>query len=95
MSVFWKELFRLQGMILLRSIAYVTPQPNGSSVTTHGNYRLAPQTKTSLSSALWPHSCASGKTTHEVSHPKIAPHQARLTMELLAKGLPRKEDAPY
>ena len=75
-------------------IPFVTPRPNGLPVTTHGDYRLAPQTNTSLSSALWPHSCAPKKTSQEVTHPKIAPYQARLTVEFLANGLPRKEDAP-
>ena len=69
-------------------IPFVTPRPLGPPVTTHGDCRLAPQTNTSLSSALWPHSCAPRKTSQEVTHPKIAPHQARLTVEFLANGLP-------
>ena len=74
--------------------AIVTPGPLGQLVTTHGDCRLAPKTNTSLSSALWPHSYAPGNTSQEVTHTKIAPHQARLTVKFLANGLPRKEDAP-
>ena len=69
-------------------IPFVTPRPNGPPVTTHADCRLAPQTNTSLSSAHWPHSCAPGKTSQEVTHPKIAPNQARLTVEFLANELP-------
>ena len=71
-------------------VLIVTPRPNGPPVTTHEDCRLAPQTNTSLSSALWPHSCAPRKTSQEVTHPKIAPHQARLTVEFLANELPWK-----
>ena len=66
----------------------VTPRPNEPPMTTHGDYRLASQINTSLSSALWPHSYAPGKTSYEVAHPKIVPHQARLTVEFLANWLP-------
>ena len=73
---------------------YVTPRPLGPLVTTHGDWRLAPQTNASLSSAIWPHSCAPEKTSQEITHPKITPHQAYLTVEFLANWLPRKKDAP-
>ena len=39
-----------------------------------------------LSNALWPHSCAPRKTSKKVTHPKITPHKARLTVEFLANG---------
>ena len=68
-------------------ISNVTPRPNEPPVTTHGICRLTPQTNTSLSHALWPHSCAPGKTSQEITHPKIDPHQARLTVEFLANVL--------
>ena len=70
----------------------VTPRPLTPLMTTHRDSRLALQINTSLSSALWPHSCALGNTSQEITHPKIAPHQAHLTVEFLANGLPRKED---
>ena len=69
-------------------------RPLEPSVTTHEDCKLASQTNTSLSNALWPHSCALEKTYQEVTHPKIASHQARLTVEFLANRLPRKEGAP-
>ena len=65
-----------------------TPRPLGPLVTTLGDCRLAPKTNTSLSSALWPHSCALGKTFQEVTHLKVAPYQARLIVEFLVNGLP-------
>ena len=40
----------------------VTPWPLKLLVTTHGDNTLAPQTNTSLSSALWPYFCAPRKT---------------------------------
>ena len=70
---------------------FVTPRPNEPPVTTHGICRLTPQTNTSLSHALWPHSCAPGKTSQEITHPKIDPHQARLTVEFLANVLSWKK----
>ena len=54
--------------------------------------RLPPQTNTSLSSELCPHSLTSWKTSQEVTHPEIAPGQARLTLEFSRIGF-RKEDA--
>src|SRR5690348_16423185 len=44
-------------------IPFVTPRPLRPLVTTHRDCRLAPQTNTSPSSALWPHSCAPEKTS--------------------------------
>ena len=67
---------------------FVTPRALGLQVTTYGDCRLAPKTNTSLSSALWPHSCALGKTFQEVTHLKVAPYQARLIVEFLVNGLP-------
>ena len=75
-------------------IPFVTPLPNGPLMPTHRDCRLAPQTNTSLSSSLWRHSCTPKKTFQEVTHPKIAPHQARLIVEFLENGLQWKEDAP-
>ena len=74
-------------------IPFVTPRPLGPPVTTHGDCRLASQTNTSLFSVLWPHSCAPEKTSQEVTHLKIVPHQARLIVNFLANGLLLKEDA--
>ena len=68
---------------------FVTP-----TMTTHRDCRLVPQTNTGISCAHWPHSCASEKTSQEVTYLKIALPQARITMEFLANKLPRKEDAP-
>ena len=73
---------------------FVAPQPLEPPVTIHEDCKLALQTNTSPSSALLPNSCAPRKTSQEVTHPKIAPHQARLTMEFLANGFHKKEDAP-
>ena len=69
-------------------IPFVTPRPLGLPVTTHGDCRMALQTNISFFGALWPHSCAPGKTSQEVTRPKITPHQARLTVEFLANRLP-------
>ena len=66
----------------------VTLRPLGPLVTTHGDCRLALQTNTNLSSALWPRSCAPQKTSQEITHPNIAPHQTPLIVEFLANGLP-------
>ena len=71
-------------------IPFVTPRPNGTPVTSHGDCKLAPQTNISLSNALWPYSCVPRKTSQEVTHPKITPHQTRLTMEFLAIKLYEK-----
>jgi hypothetical protein len=35
--------------------------------------------------------CAPGKTSRSVTHPEIAPGQARLTLEFFADGLPEKK----
>ena len=72
---------------------FVPPRPNEPPVTTHRDCILAPQINTSLSSTLWPHSCARRKTSQEAAHLKIDPHQARLTVEFLVNGLPWKENA--
>ncbi|AES71079.1 hypothetical protein MTR_3g069850 [Medicago truncatula] len=45
--------------------------------------RLTPQTNTSLFGVFCPHSHACRKTSRQVTHPKIAPSQARLTVEFL------------
>ena len=55
-------------------------------MTTYKDYRLALQTNTNLISVLWSHSCPPRKTSQKVTHLKITPHQARLTMECLANG---------
>ena len=57
-------------------------------VTTHRDYRPTQLTNISLVSGLWPHSCAPRKTSQEVTHPKIAHHQARLTLKALTNELP-------
>ena len=69
-------------------IPFVTFRSLGLPMTTHGDCRLGPQTNTSLFKALGPYSCALWKTSQEVTHFKIAPHQARLTVEFLANGIP-------
>jgi hypothetical protein len=39
---------------------------------------------------ICPHSCAPEKTSWSVTHPEIAPSEARLTPEFFAGGLPEK-----
>jgi len=53
--------------------------------------RLAPQITTNLSNVLRPHSHAAWETSQEVTHPKIAPQQARLTVEFLRVGFPKRK----
>ena len=85
---------KMNGIFYALESSTVTSRPNRPFVTTHRDCRLAPQTNTSLSSALRLHSCAPRKTSQEVTHSKIALHRARLTMEFLANAFPRKEDEP-
>ena len=47
------------------------------------DYRLTLQANTSLFSILWPHLHAFRETSQKVTHPRIAPRQARLTVEFL------------
>ncbi|KEH17359.1 hypothetical protein MTR_0020s0050 [Medicago truncatula] len=54
------------------------------------NSRLTPQTNTSLFSMFCPHSHAYRETSRYVTHPKIAPSQARLTVEFLWNELPKR-----
>ena len=53
--------------------------------------RLTPQITTSLSGVLRPRSHVVWKTSQEVTHPKIAPQQARLIVEFLRVGFPKKK----
>jgi len=55
--------------------------------------RLTPQITTSLSGVLRPRSHAARETSQEVTHPKIAPQQARLTFGVLKRGLFEKKGA--
>uniref|UniRef100_A0A0D3GMC2 Uncharacterized protein n=1 Tax=Oryza barthii TaxID=65489 RepID=A0A0D3GMC2_9ORYZ len=45
-------------------------------------HRLSSQTNTTLFCTLCPHSCAPGRISRSVTHPDIAPGQARLTLEI-------------
>jgi hypothetical protein len=49
------------------------------------------QTNPSLFCALLSSLYAPGKTFRSVTHPEIAPGQARLTLEFFADGLPEKK----
>ena len=70
-------------------IPFVMPRPfSVAGITNNGfkDRRLAPQITTSLFGVLRPRSHAACKTSQEVTHPKIAPQQVRLTMEFLRVG---------
>jgi hypothetical protein len=54
-------------------------------------HRSSPQTNTSLSCVLCPHSCTSGNTSQSVTHPKIALGYARLTQRFLRDRLPKNK----
>ena len=53
--------------------------------------RLAPQITTSLSGVFRPRSHAAWKTSQEITHPKIAAQQARLTVQFLKVGFPKQK----
>ena len=53
--------------------------------------RLAPQISTSLSGVLRPYSHTARETSQEVTYPKIASQQARLTVEFLRVDFPKKK----
>jgi len=53
--------------------------------------RLALQIITILSNVLHPRSRAARKTVQEVTHPKIAPQQARLTVDFLKVDFPKRK----
>jgi len=53
--------------------------------------RLTSQITTGPSGMLRPRSHAAWETFQEVTHPKIAPQQARLTMEFLRVGFPKRK----
>ena len=53
--------------------------------------RLAPQITTSLLGVLRLHLHAAWETFQEVTHPKTAPQQTRLTMEFLRVGFPKRK----
>jgi len=55
------------------------------------DHRLAPQITTSLSGMLRPHSHAAWEIFEEFTHPKIAPQQARLIVEFLRVGFPKRK----
>ena len=78
-------------------LGYVTPQPlSFAGLTNNGfkNRRLALQIIRSLSGVFRPHSHTAQETSQEVTHPKIAPQQARLTVEFLRVGFPKQKGAP-
>jgi len=52
---------------------------------------LAPQITTSLFGMLPPCSHAAWKTSQEVTHPKITPQQACLTVEFLRVSFPKRK----
>ena len=53
------------------------------------DYRLTPQTNTSIFSMLCPHLHAFRETSHKATYPYTTPSQARLTMEFLWNELPK------
>ena len=56
--------------------------------------RLVPQIIIGLFGVLRPRSHAAWKTSQEVTHPKITPQQAHLTVEFCKSWLPEKKCAP-
>ena len=72
----------------------VTPRPLSVAGLTNNGFKdrwLAPQIITSLSGVFRPRSHAAQETSHEVTHPKISPQQARLTVEFLRAGFPKRK----
>jgi len=73
----------------------VTPRPHRGPRTITRNHfkdrRLTPQITTSLSRVLRPRSRSSWETSQEVTNLKIAPQQARLTVEFLRVGFPKRK----
>ena len=70
------------------------PPPRGQAhlhLVAYLGHRLPSQTNTSLLCTLCPHSYAPGKTFWSVTHPQIAPGQARLTSEFFGDRLPKKK----
>lgn len=57
------------------------------------NCRLIPQINASLFGVFCSHSHVFRKTFIKVSHPKITPNQACLTMEFLWNGLPKQDES--
>ena len=81
----------------LALIPSVTPWPLSVAGLTNNNFknrRLAHQITTSLSCVLHPRSHGAWEIFQEVTHPKIAPQQVRLTVELLRVGF-RKERCTF
>ena len=75
-------------------IPSVTPRPLSVAGLTNNGFkdrRLGPQITTSLSGVLRPRSHATWETSQEVTHPKIAPQQVRLTVEFLRVNFPERK----
>ena len=78
----------------LTLIPSVTPRPLSIAGLTNNSFkdrRLTPQITTSLSGVLRPRSHVAWETFQEVTHPKITPQQARLTVEFLRVGFPKRK----
>ena len=96
---FWLKGFWLsQSPLLLGPDVLIGRRPHfqlGQGFDTNCNScfldrRLSPQANMSLSSMLCPLSHASWETFQEVTHLEFAPGQARLTLEFLRDGLPKR-----
>ena len=64
---------------------YNVPLPRGQArlhLVAYLGHRLPSQTNTSLFCALCPHPCAPGKIFRSVTHPQIAPGQARKLLQV-------------